>query len=401
MRISSNQLNTSGLREILNRQSELRETQLKMATQKRFLTPSDDPVAATSVLNLETDISLLEQFNRNIDLAKGANELEESVLISVTNSLFRVKELMTSLGNGIYEQTELDAIKVELQERFDELLSHANTKNSAGDYLFSGFKTKIQPYIQDPTGAIIYQGDQGQRSLRISSSSLTDISDPGFEVFDDVRNGNGSFSFGVNAANTGELAIASGNYQAPPQFLAEPYEIQFLGPASYQVVGVNSGATIVPATPFAPGDTITFNGISVETTGTPAAGDVFTITPSQRQSIFTTLQNVIASIDNYSNTPSGKAIYLTSYNNAIEEVNSAMTNIDTVRAGIGARLNSIDAARNSNDGLILSNKGLLSKLQDLDVVQAASDLSRQTTVLEAAQASFVRVQNLSIFNFLR
>jgi flagellar hook-associated protein 3 FlgL len=37
----------------------------------------------------------------------------------------------------------------------------------------------------------------------------------------------------------------------------------------------------------------------------------------------------------------------------------------------------------------------------LDMVEAASRLSRQTTTLEAAQASFVRVQNLSIFNFLR
>ncbi|NVJ60365.1 MAG: flagellar hook-associated protein FlgL [Gammaproteobacteria bacterium] len=400
MRISSNQLSTSGLREILNRQAELQETQLKIATQRRFLTPSDDPVAATTVLNIETDISLLTQYNRNIDLAKGANQLEETVLTNVENSLFRVKELMISLGNGIYSNEELGAIKAEMQERFEEILSYANTKNAAGDYLFSGFKTDIQPFVKDASGNVFYQGDQGQRELRITSANLVEISDSGFDVFEDVLSGNGKFAVDVNTANTGSVSIGATGYQAPPQFLAEPYQVRFLSPTSYEVIGVNSGSTIVPATTYNPGDTISFNGVTLETQGTPAINDEFIVNPSTRRSIFTTIQSVIDSVDNFVDNDAGRAIYLTQYNNALSEIDSSFTQIDTIRAKVGSRLNAIDAGKDSNDGLILSSQTLLSKLKDLDLVQAASDLTRQTTVLQAAQNSFVRVQNLSIFNFL-
>ncbi len=401
MRISSNQLSTSGLREIINRQAELREIQLKMATQKRFLTPSDDPVAATSVLNLETEISLFEQYNRNIDLAKGANELEEGVLNSVTNTLFRVKELLVGLGNGVYGQNELEAIKIEIEERLNEMVGYANTQSANGDYLFSGFKTKVQPFVQDASGNIVYQGDQGERSIRITTSTLVGVSDSGFEVFEDVFDGNKKFVVSADATNTGTGSITIGSYQAPPAVLAEPYDIQFLGPNSYQVVGVNSAAVIVPPTPFASGDTISFNGITVSVDGTPAAGDNFYVDPSSRQSIFNTLKDAIAMVDNFVDTPQGRAIYTTQLDVALANFDNAFEKIDQVRARVGTRLNAIESGRDSNEQLIFTSKGLLSKLKDLDVVEAASELTRQTTVLEAAQASFVRVQNLNIFNFLR
>lgn len=401
MRISSNQLSTSGLREIINRQAELREIQLKMATQKRFLTPSDDPVAATSVLNLETEISLFEQYNRNIDLAKGANELEEGVLNSVTNTLFRVKELLVGLGNGVYGQNELEAIKIEIEERLNEMVGYANTQSANGDYLFSGFKTKVQPFVQDASGNIVYQGDQGERSIRITTSTLVGVSDSGFEVFEDVFDGNKKFVVSADATNTGTGSITIGSYQAPPAVLAEPYDIQFLGPNSYQVVGVNSAAVIVPPTPFASGDTISFNGITVSVDGTPAAGDNFYVDPSSRKSIFNTLKDAIAMVDNFVDTPQGRAIYTTQLDVALANFDNAFEKIDQVRARVGTRLNAIESGRDSNEQLIFTSKGLLSKLKDLDVVEAASELTRQTTVLEAAQASFVRVQNLNIFNFLR
>lgn len=401
MRISSNQLNTSGLREIINRQTELREIQLKMATQQRFLTPSDDPVAAASILNLETDISLYEQFNRNADLAQGANELEEGVLSSVTDNLFRVKELLIGLGNGVYGQNELNAIKIEIEERLNEMIGFANTQNASGDYLFAGFKTKTKPFIQDAAGNIVYQGDQGERSIRITSSTLVGINDSGFDVFENVLNGNKKFVVSADNTNTGTGSITVGSYQAPPAVLAEPYDIQFLGPNSYQVVGVNSAAVIVPPTPFNSGDSISFNGITVSVDGTPAAGDNFYIDPSSRQSIFNTLKDAIAMVDNFTDTPQGRAIYTTQLDVVLANFDNAFENIDKVRARVGTRLNAIDSSRDSNEQLILTSKGLLSKLKDLDVVEAASELSRQTTVLEAAQASFVRVQNLTIFNFLR
>ena len=157
----------------------------------------------------------------------------------------------------------------------------------------------------------------------------------------------------------------------------------------------------MPATAFSPGDNISFLGVSVEVNGTPAAGDSFNVDPSQRQDIFTTLQNVITMVDNFTGTPASRAQFETELDSQLANFDNAFDTIDLVRADVGSRLNAIETATFSNESLVLNFKTTLSKIQDLDMVEAASRLSRQTTTLEAAQASFVRVQNLSIFNFLR
>ena len=118
------------------------------------------PVAATSINFLNTEIAQLEQFNTNGGLAKSGNQLEESVLSGITNILFRVKELTVTLGNGTFSSLELDAVKTELDERLQELFGLANTKNANGDYLFSGSLVKTQPFTQDSTGTVFYNGDQ-------------------------------------------------------------------------------------------------------------------------------------------------------------------------------------------------------------------------------------------------
>ena len=227
MRISTGQITSAGVRQMLLRQADVQQTQLQLATQLRVLKPSDDPVAATSISFLNSEIALLDQYVKNGQTAKGNIELEEGVLSSTTNILFRVQELSVALGNGTYSSDEYNAIRDELEQRLDELIGLGNTKNSNGDYLFSGNIVKTKPFVQDGTGTVTYNGDQGQRFLTIGSSVTVAISDSGFETFVDVKNGNGKFISSASGANTGSGSITSGTYQGPPTFLAEPYDISF------------------------------------------------------------------------------------------------------------------------------------------------------------------------------
>jgi flagellar hook-associated protein 3 FlgL len=50
---------------------------------------------------------------------------------------------------------------------------------------------------------------------------------------------------------------------------------------------------------------------------------------------------------------------------------------------------------------VLDTQKALSEVQDLDYAEAASRLNRELLSLEAAQQTFVRVQGLTLFNFLR
>jgi len=404
MRISTAQLTNAGVRELLLRQADVQKTQLQLATQKRVLKPSDDPVAATSISFLQTEISQLEQFNRNGDQAKASTELEESVLASVTDILFRIRSLMVQSANGSYGEDELDSLAVEMNERLKELLGLGNTQNANGDFLFSGSKVKVEPFTRDAAGNYIYNGDQNQRLLRISSGVVEPVSDPGFDVFMNIKNGNGKFITSSNPANTGSGIISPGSYQAPPNFLAEPYSITFgvdiNGNTTYTVDGVTSGANIVPATIWQEGDQISFNGITTEVSGSPVAGDIFQVDPSSSEDMFSTIQGVVNAINSFSESDSGRAQFLNSLNSAQETLDRHMQNVDIVRGKVGSRLNAIDSESNSNLSLLVTSKAALSDVQDLDVVEASTRFSQQLVILEAAQASFIRVQGLNLFNFL-
>ena len=87
-------------------------------------------------------------------------------------------------------------------------------------------------------------------------------------------------------------------------------------------------------------------------------------------------------------------------NTASNNLSSALNNILTVRASVGARLNEMTALNTEGQNLGLQFSTSLSSLQDLNYAQALSDYSQQQTTLTAAQQSFVKISNLSLFNYL-
>jgi len=397
-------MTSAGIREMLQRQADIQRTQLQLSTQRRILKPSDDPVAATAIISLTAEISQLEQFNRNADAADSNNKLEETVLTGVSDILFRVRELTVALGNGAYGREAYANIGAELDERLNELLGLANTRNANGDYLFSGSQVNQQAFTKDVAGNISYQGDQNQRLLRVSSGVVEPVTDSGFDVFVDIANGNGKFSVSSAATNSGTAVLSAGSYQAPPNFLAEPYSITFGLDANnqtvYSITGDTSGTAVATNVLYQEGQTISFNGVSVEVKGQPASGDVLSITPSKKQNIFTTIKTAIDAIKSFDESPSGRATFQNVLTDTQETLNNSMENIDLVRGRIGSRLNSIESEINTNLSMILTSKSSLSDIQDLDTVEAATRFSQQLTVLEAAQSSFVRLQSLNLFNYL-
>ncbi len=142
-------------------------------------------------------------------------------------------------------------------------------------------------------------------------------------------------------------------------------------------------------------------GASVTITGTPANGDSFSIAPSGNQSVFTTLSNLITSLEsNATGTPAGAAKFATDMGSALTNIDQASQNILTVRASVGSRLNEITALGSSNSTTNLQLSQTLSTLQDVDMAKAISDLTQQQTGLQAAQQSFAKVSQLSLFSYL-
>ena len=194
MRISTAQIHHQGVTAMLETQASMAKTQLQLATGERILAPSDDPAAATQVLQLEQIIAETSQYQRNADHADAKLSLEESVLIEVGDILQRVRELAVRANNDTLNAGDRSAIAAEVRTTIDALVQLANTQDASGEYLFAGFQVGTQPFSHDGFGNFSYAGDQGQRALQIGSNRQVTISNSGDEVFMRVDDGAGGIS---------------------------------------------------------------------------------------------------------------------------------------------------------------------------------------------------------------
>ncbi len=108
------------------------------------------------------------------------------------------------------------------------------------------------------------------------------------------------------------------------------------------------------------------------------------------KSVFASLEDLAVGLE--TNTPAAASL---------DELDAGIGHILDTRATIGARLNAIDSQVEVNESSLLQLEQTRSKIQDLDYNEAITRFNQEMVALEAAQQTFVRVQDLSLFNFLR
>ncbi|MFK7886251.1 MAG: flagellar hook-associated protein FlgL [Gammaproteobacteria bacterium] len=382
----------------LNRlQTELTRTQLQISTGQRLLSPSDDPVAAAQITSITAALEQNEQFQRNAGLAEGRLSIEETTLADVQNALFRVRDLALQANNDTQTFESRRFIAVEVEEILSQLVELGNRRDGQGNFVFSGFQSRTEPFAKS-NGEVIYNGDQGDRRVQIGPTRFVDDGDSGGEVFVEIANGNGQFATNALETNTGTGVIDAGSLNGITRWPEESYAVAFTAPDQYNVL--DSLGAIVQTGTFAPGDTIDIPGATLSIDGQPATGDSFTVTPSESQDIFATVQNLVDALRNDVGGQEGSALLNNRVNNVLSDLDQGIGNVLDIRARVGSRLQAIDAQENSNADLELTLQSTRSQLQDVDFAEAISNLNQQLTSLQAAQQTFARVQGLSLFNVL-
>jgi flagellar hook-associated protein 3 FlgL len=305
-------------------------------------------------------------------------------------------------NNDTNSASDRQAIATQLQQELNHLLDLANSKDANGEYMFSGYQSHTEPFTQDGSGTVTYQGDNGQRMLNIGSGVQIAMTDPGDAIFQDIPAGNGVFTAQAAAGNTGTGVITPGS--ATGSFSGGPYSVTFTqtspnGPLTYQIVDTGLG-TVGPKVDYASGADIDVNGAQVSVSGSPANGDTFTIAPSGNQDVFTTVNNLIDTFNQAGDDPVSRTALHNTVNSELTNLQNALQNVLLVRARVGSRLDAADSQKNTNAALILSAQTTLSNVQDLDYAQAASQLQLQLTGLQAAQQTYLSVAKLSLFNYI-
>ena len=127
MRISTNMIYDMGSSKISDLQAAMLKTQQQISTNRRVLTPADDPIASASAIGINQAISMNEQFTTNRQNAKGALAQEESVLQSMTMLLQSVKDAVVGAGNASMNDEQRRMYLAQLNSSYDELLGQIHT----------------------------------------------------------------------------------------------------------------------------------------------------------------------------------------------------------------------------------------------------------------------------------
>lgn len=421
MRISTSMIYDAGVGAINRQTAQMLHLQQQVATQRRILTPSDDPVAAARALEVQQAKDVSDQYGTNQSNATSALGLEEVQLGGVVDLIGRLRELAIQAGGSNLSTTSRQGIAVELRARFDELMGLANSTDGAGQYQFSGYKGATKPFggnvdalISGVASDVTYSGDDGRRTLQVAATRHLEVSDAGDDVFMRIKGGNGQFTTNYAASNTGTGIADAGSVTNPAAWVAPAsgaYTIQFSVTAGVTTYQIYDGATALLAAPatYASGQPIPLQkttpppadfGASVTISGNPAAGDSFSVAPSSSQSIFKTLAKLIGTVESTVVGVAGEAKYMADIRSAVTNLDQAQNNVLGVRAAVGSRQNELDSLSSLNTDLDLQYQQSLSSLQDLDYAKAISDLTRKQTDLEAAQKSFAMTTKLSLFSYL-
>ncbi|QLF92484.1 flagellar hook-associated protein 3 [Pseudomonas sp. ABC1] len=227
-----------------------------------------------------------------------------------------------------------------------------------------------------------------------------------------------SFTFGAavpeisvtrNSSNTSAAQLTSGavvNQTAyTTQFPSAGAQIRFTSATDYEVYAQPFRAG---SAPIASGslsgtypETISFAGTQLQISAGAAAGDYFVVQGQspEAQSVFETISNLSAVLKTpVTGDPAARLALRDAVASALSNLDNGRDQVLATQSSIGARLNVIETLTTENESLQINNASNQSSIRDTDMVEAISRLLLQQSKLEAAQSSFVRISQLSLFN---
>jgi flagellar hook-associated protein 3 FlgL len=307
MKISTRLLFDRASAQMSNVQTKLTQTQAQLAQGKQIINASDAPNQAATIQRLKTILNKQDSYQSSLNTIKARLQGEDTTLNSASTLLVRAKEIAVQGANDTLSVPDRNALGTELQALRDQLLSLANTKDSSGNYLFSGSRVKQPAFVETANGSPVYMGDQTRMNVRVGDQRSIPINRTGTDAFVPVAR-----------PDTDGKATGVGFFQV--------------------------------------------------------------------------LDDLILGLNN----SKGNDI-----RRGMGELDALTQGVSLAQAQIGTNLNVVDQQTAVLEDTTLNLKTTLSSIEDLDYASAITKMNQQMMSLEAAQASFAKVSQLNLFNYIK
>lgn len=143
---------------------------------------SDDSSVFSKELYLQDKIRTYKGIEEQITRAMTMNDSIDSTLANVKTSLDTVKVSMLKTLNAGMQQSDKQAVATEIQGIRDNLFTWANLELN-NEFLFAGSDSTKQPFVEDASGKVIYQGDAVLKQVPVEPNSYRDRGVTGYDAF--------------------------------------------------------------------------------------------------------------------------------------------------------------------------------------------------------------------------
>ena len=181
MRITRQMLSRTFLSTVNRAGARLSRTQEELATGRRLLRASDNPVAASRVLDTQARIAKIGAIERNATRGLEGMSTVESALSEVTALIVEARELALQSSNPPITAEDREAAATQVDNILTRLLAIGNM-NDGERYLFAGQESLTVPFAQNGS-RVLYQGGAEAQSARINLGEDSQILLTGLEAF--------------------------------------------------------------------------------------------------------------------------------------------------------------------------------------------------------------------------
>ncbi|MCM7883292.1 flagellar hook-associated protein FlgL [Enterobacter sichuanensis] len=183
MRVSTLYMYKQSAESMTKRMGQSNEIYLRMSAGKTLLKASDNPTAATDAVKHQDALAQLEMYSGVRSRVRGALEYQDNILNGVGNLMTTsLKEKMVAAGSDAYSDEDRRALGKEIEGIRANLLDLANSRDSAGRYIFSGFNTDTPAFDENGN----YQGGNEARQQTVADGTTMQTGHLGDEIFDDI-----------------------------------------------------------------------------------------------------------------------------------------------------------------------------------------------------------------------
>lgn len=335
--------------------SRLEDLQIKGSNLKRVQKPSDDPVANMEILSIRSRGIDGDQYKRNASVAKAQLTFTENAIEELTELLVKAKELAIGQSSNVFDPQVRRSVAQEVSQLHDQAVSIAN-RRLGNKYIFSGHKTLSKPF--DANGD--YKGDSNQTNVEVAKDVFVPISFNGKDIFFEKESTAFKEAEPLKGSPIEKIESIDG------QIKLKEVE-QLTGEDEMQIN--RTPATIDP-----------ISGEVVESSKGAARTTIFNNLSTLKNALLTNNHEIIQDL--------------------LPQIDSGIDRLIEVRTKIGSVLNSISNSVVSVERNELTDQEHKSQIEDADVAELFTDLTRQQNVLNATYKASAQMMNRNLMDYI-